>query len=145
MLWRFHYYRELFYCYKTLKNFKEYCRYRSGEEKTIDKLILKDGSCITLQNKSNINIFKDIFMFKEYKIDGIRLKKKANIIDVGGNVGIFSLWANKEYSQCNVFSYEPSPDTYTFLQKNTENKDNIITFEKAVAAHPGRAHLVVYS
>ena len=65
------------------------------------------------------------------------------IFDVGANIGQFSKAVNHFYPKANVFSFEPDPDTFIKLKKNTKdykmikahnyafgNKDGVIEFNK---------------
>ncbi|MBS0242909.1 MAG: FkbM family methyltransferase [Proteobacteria bacterium] len=42
-----------------------------------------------------------------------------DILDVGGNVGAFALWAVRRWPDSRVHSFEPNPDTYEFFKRNT--------------------------
>jgi FkbM family methyltransferase len=49
-----------------------------------------------------------------YELMGVR-----TVLDIGANVGAFSLWALKTWPGCAVFSFEPSPSNVALLRKNT--------------------------
>ncbi len=55
------------------------------------------------------------------------------ILDLGANVGSFSLWANSRWPNSTIHSYEPNPDTFALLSKNVSRLPNIITHNQAVA------------
>lgn len=44
------------------------------------------------------------------------LRKNMNVVDVGANLGIYTLHAGR--AGCTVFSYEPTPTTFKLLQQN---------------------------
>jgi FkbM family methyltransferase len=56
----------------------------------------------------------------EYEHVGLTPRPKDRVIDVGANVGIFSLWAERRGAA--VIAYEPSPATFTFLVSNTQGR-----------------------
>lgn len=64
-------------------------------------------------------IFKDIFINKEYdtKTD---LNNKI-IFDVGGNMGIFSLWINEHFHNVKVYCFEPIKELIDIAKHNIQH------------------------
>ena len=64
-------------------------------------------------------IYDEIFNKKDYLQHGIELKQGDIVFDVGANIGLFTLFADKA---CNhggtIFAFEPIPDNFMILQKN---------------------------
>ncbi|KTD55966.1 methoxymalonyl CoA synthase [Legionella sainthelensi] len=64
----------------------------------------------------------EIFSQKTYLLDFLSLNPGAVIVDVGANIGIFSLFA---LQHCNynaeIYCFEPIPMTFFCLQKNLEH------------------------
>lgn len=62
------------------------------------------------------------FSFASYKINR-RLKEKVDtlntIIDAGANQGQFALMASEFFPEAKIYSYEPLPEIYIVLKKNT--------------------------
>ncbi len=48
----------------------------------------------------------------------IKLKKKFHYLDIGANIGIYSLIASKNPSCIRINSFEPNPEIYNNLRKN---------------------------
>jgi FkbM family methyltransferase len=72
--------------------------------------------------------------FKQFIHEGM------TIIDIGANIGYYSLIASKlTGKEGQVYAFEPIPNTYEILQKNIElNKlTNVKTYQKAVIDHKG--------
>lgn len=84
--------------------------------------------------------FKEIFMENAYAV-GIKKKIKDNpvIIDIGANVGFFTLFAASKYPHCTIYSYEPIYSNFRQLIKNRElnGRERINCFNKAVCGHNG--------
>lgn len=59
-----------------------------------------------------------------YVAHGLALRPGAVVVDVGANIGIFSLWA---YEQCakdaRIYAFEPIPATFAMLQANFQRID----------------------
>lgn len=72
-------------------------------------------------------IWKEIFFDKDYNIQH-NLDGKV-IFDIGCNIGVFSLWLNKNYNNITVHCFEPIPDLFNAASNNiNHNKKNNNTF-----------------
>ncbi len=90
--------------------------------------------------------FKEIFMDNAYFIGLKRpLKENSIIIDIGANVGFFSLFAISKLPNANIYAYEPFEANFKQLLKNVAmNKiSSILCFNKAVAGYSGRLRLYI--
>ncbi len=65
--------------------------------------------------------------------DGVGL----DILDVGANVGSFALWATARWPGSIVTSFEPHPETFEFLKRNTHLRRDIVAINAAL--FPGAA------
>jgi FkbM family methyltransferase len=54
------------------------------------------------------------------------------ILDIGANVGSFALWASRRWPGSVVHSYEPNPETFEILKRNTAGMDDIHCVNAAV-------------
>ena len=52
--------------------------------------------------------------------------KPPRILDVGGNVGLFSVWAMERFPGCQITSYEPMPGNLKYLRKNVGDKVTVV-------------------
>lgn len=73
---------------------------------------------------------------KQYNPPSFEIKPYDTIVEVGGHIGSFSVYAARKAPQGRVVVYEPDPGNFTYLQKNIHlNKLSNITAKKiAVAA-----------
>lgn len=105
-----------------------------GSTELVD-LRTKDGLVITIrQNHADATTVAEIFQSDSYT-RGMKLPKNPVIIDVGGFVGDFSLYAAKRLSAKRVIVCEPSPRNWKLLLKNIEAngyQDRIEPINKAV-------------
>ncbi len=63
-------------------------------------------------------LYEEIFVEKTYLKHGVNLGDGDVVIDIGANIGMFSLFVAREYPGCTVFAFEPSPATFELLSAN---------------------------
>jgi FkbM family methyltransferase len=56
------------------------------------------------------------------------------ILDIGGNVGGFCLWANKRWANSKIYSYEPIKNNFNLLKENTKDINNIVISNVAIGS-----------
>ncbi|KAM3441309.1 hypothetical protein NHJ13734_002887 [Beauveria thailandica] len=61
-------------------------------------------------------IYKEIFGDNCY--DVAQLSDPRFIVDVGANIGLFSVYMKKRFPACQVVAFEPAPDTFAVLTRN---------------------------
>lgn len=88
----------------------------------------------------NTSIFSEIVEINSYRVSKQDFVGK-NIIDIGANIGLFSLLAN-EYGAEKIVAVEPQPATIEILKKNTAGK-GIIIIEKAIGKFGEFAEIVM--
>ena len=63
-------------------------------------------------------IYDEIFEGRTYAHPNVKLPEHATIIDVGANIGLFAIWAAREYRPKTILAYEASPTTHDCLVEN---------------------------
>lgn len=83
-------------------------------------LSFPDGLAVVYRNKFEAEVlYKEIFEDKVYQHAGIHLRENATIIDVGANIGMFSLYAGLHLDNARIYAFEPVEDIYQLLVENT--------------------------
>jgi hypothetical protein len=62
-------------------------------------------------------VFRDVILDDEYGLECLPLSPRT-ILDVGANVGIFSLWAGANFPGAAIHSYEPNAALQQYLRDN---------------------------
>jgi len=63
-------------------------------------------------------IYREVFELQAYLRHGIRLPARACIVDVGANIGLFSLLAAQICEAPRIIAVEPNPTIHALLQEN---------------------------
>jgi FkbM family methyltransferase len=84
-----------------------------------------------------------VWKFGDYKSKGLTIQPKDTIIDIGGHIGSFSIWAAKQANRGQVFTFEPNHENFGLLQENQKinNVSNLKVFNLAVADKAGEITL----
>lgn len=142
--------REIFFALKFFKNPRPYFLERVGfsSSKTI-LLRLRNGiSYFIPTNKNEIYIINEIWNIGTYNYLSRFITDNSIVIDIGANIGIFSIKAAKSAKNVKVFSFEPFEENFEMLKKNVHLnslQDNIRIVRKAVAGKPGELELFYQS
>ena len=74
-------------------------------------------------------VHKEIFEDRSYLKNGITLNDGDCVIDVGANIGLFTLFVQQECKGPTIYAFEPSPPVYELLAANASlYGSNIKTF-----------------
>jgi FkbM family methyltransferase len=65
-------------------------------------------------------IYTEMFVDNTYLQHGISLPENACVVDVGANVGIFSLFVKSQRPEARVLAFEPMPNNLRALRMNLE-------------------------
>jgi len=104
---------------------------------------LSDGTKFLISHYLDILTIKEIFLERQYEIHG---KSIRTIIDIGGNIGTFSIAASRQYPKAKIVTYEPASSTYKLLVDNVGlNKIfNIKVKKEAVGKKQGESKFYVH-
>ncbi|SFF10403.1 methyltransferase, FkbM family/non-ribosomal peptide synthase domain TIGR01720/amino acid adenylation domain-containing protein [Chitinophaga sp. CF118] len=80
---------------------------------------LQNGLSAYAYNKSEVELlFEEIFTDSVYIKYGITIPDNACVVDIGANIGMFSVYANKVAKGVKVYAFEPLPPIYSLLELN---------------------------
>lgn len=109
---------------------------------------LRTGQTIYLRNifGADFYVTMEIFGRDDYGIRGIKLSETPTIIDMGANIGAFTLFVSHLFPQAKIFAFEPEHTNYKTLIKNINaNAINARAFPVAIAKDDGMSWLSVDS
>src|SRR5206468_5436914 len=99
------------------------------EDTQIHTIKLKNGLNLKVNKSSgDLTTLFEVFIDEDYKFNF--KNSYINILDIGANVGYFSLYAAKKFPKAMIFAFEPFPDTFQRLNEHIKlnSIDNVKTF-----------------
>ena len=102
-----------------------------------------DLSVIDPHERDTRYIYDEVFVNQIYYHPKMQLPRFPVVIDVGANIGLYSIWAARRYQPKAIYCYEASPLTYAYLADNVARLldgevTKVQTYNRAVAGLVGR-------
>lgn len=88
----------------------------SNRRSRLTSLDTLGGQKIYIDSFMGFYIFDEIYIQKIYERD----IRPANILDIGANIGLFTLWAYQRWAPTKMISVEPEPRNFEVLKKNVK-------------------------
>ncbi|WP_165252326.1 FkbM family methyltransferase [Paludisphaera soli] len=90
-------------------------------------------------------LFDEIFRERVYLRNGVELGEGDVVLDVGANLGLFSLFLGETLRDVTVHAFEPIPDIFAFLRRNTSGMGaRIVASNVGLSDREGRAAFAYY-
>lgn len=90
-------------------------------------------------------LYKEIFEDEAYiPAGGLEMPERPVVVDVGANIGMFSLWAAGKWPGARLFSFEPVPRTFEALRRNVAHLPDVKVFNLALGDTRQRRELTFY-
>ncbi|PRY39484.1 FkbM family methyltransferase [Umezawaea tangerina] len=107
---------------------------------------LPDGTVLTELNRYETTyLHQEVLVDQAYRLDVLDLPPDAVVLDVGANIGMFSLAVARTLPRCRVVAFEPAPDAYAALVANVEDLAlPVVCLPWALGAESGRTTMTVY-
>ncbi len=98
-----------------------------------------NGVIMYSRNKKEAQLlYEEIFLNNSYVRNGITLPENGCILDVGANIGMFSIYANLASRGLSIYCFEPIPPTFELLKLNVSlYKGNFELFDVGLSDSVG--------
>jgi FkbM family methyltransferase len=124
---------------RLFKNYDAYFRALHHKNAASTVLEMCDGLKVRIRNNVlDARIIREIFVEQSYAAH-VDLPPDPVVVDIGGYIGDFSLYAVKRLGASRVIVFEPARENFEVLQKNVRLNNyerRIIAVNKAVANNP---------
>ena len=113
---------------------------------TRKRCILPNGLEIVHLNRYETDyVYKEIFEDECYLKHGIRLPDGATVVDIGANIGLFSIFVMSRCRNPKIYAFEPAPVAYDLLKANCDAYGaGTQTFNFGVSDRQGTATFTFY-
>jgi FkbM family methyltransferase len=107
---------------------------------------LPNGMAIARLTRSEVDfLYADIFERNAYTKHGLSIHPGACVVDVGANIGLFSLFAHEQSQGGAIYAFEPVPELFQFLRVNLRLYDvNAQLYQYGLARSPGTTTITYY-
>jgi len=112
----------------------------------LSRYTLPNGLEVAHLNRNETEyVYTEIFEDECYLRHGIHLPEDAIVIDIGANIGLFSLFVRGRRPRASVYAYEPNPIAFRALKANCEaHGPGLRPFNVGVSERCGSAPLSFY-
>lgn len=103
-------------------------------------LRLRSGEILTFEERIDLVVFWMVFVRHHYPVNS----SDRVILDVGANIGIFTIYAARQSPGARIIAVEPFPDTRSRLQRHLEENrlvERVTVLDCALAAETGRGEM----
>lgn len=99
----------------------------------------RDGSTFLIRGRMDVWALKETFLDRFYGRYGAFPRDGWNVIDIGGGIGDFTIWAARDNPRSRVAAYEPFTGSRELLEKNValNHLTNISVHGEAVTDRSG--------
>ncbi|HLM68428.1 MAG TPA: amino acid adenylation domain-containing protein, partial [Longimicrobium sp.] len=105
-----------------------------------------NGMTVVPQSRAEAeHFYHDIFEKRIYLRRGVTLEPGDTVVDVGGNIGTFALFASRQAPGGRIYTFEPAPPVYQRLRANLAlNGAAARAFEHGIAGSERTARFTFY-
>ena len=112
--------------------------------------LIEDGEGLTFQHLGRAEaefLYQEIFVRRAYFQSGVSLPPtgQPTVVDVGANIGLFSLACYRANPRCRLVAVEPAPAAFAVLERNLSHVPGATCVRQALAdSAAARGELTVY-
>jgi FkbM family methyltransferase len=107
---------------------------------------LKNGiSLVAPLNFPLLSIIEEIYMDRCYEPDYVQIAAGDFIVDIGANIGVFTISVASRHPEAHLIAVEPSPQALEFLNRNVALNGLHNVRILSCACWGGNGHAVLYS
>ena len=112
-----------------------------GSGRPVQRLEFRSGAVLSGPASAHLGfLFGEIWIDRVYTPKGYEVQDGDVVIDVGANIGVFSLFAALVARDVEVFAYEPFSQNAALLRANVDGirQSRVRVFEQAVGGRSGK-------
>lgn len=110
----------------------------------LSNALLPDGRTVHCVNAYEVDFSAHEIFNEDLSVYGLDMPADGLYLDVGANIGLFSLYIVGKCPQATVFAFEPMPAAFAALERNIiEFGPSVVPFLMGLGASPGLVEVIV--
>jgi amino acid adenylation domain-containing protein/FkbM family methyltransferase len=107
---------------------------------------LPNGAAVVTVDRAEAELLHErTFVRSGYLKHGVEIPENACVLDIGANIGMFSLLVDQRAPGSRILAFEPTPEAYRALSLNAEIHGlRALVLECAVGAEPGTTSITYF-
>jgi FkbM family methyltransferase len=101
------------------------------------------GKRIYYESPLGLADYQSILTRHELLVSQCHIKDTGTVVDLGANVGYFTLLAAEKFPRARVIAFEPVQRVFRCLSENTKDRGNVEICRMAISNYEGRAFMHV--
>ena len=102
-----------------------------------------DGDRVYYDSRYGIAGYQRILTTHNYLLNLFAIRDIDTVVDVGANVGYFSLMCKKLYTNCTIHAFEPVPDAFRLLKLNVGSSSKVYLYQQACGEKSGTEQMLI--
>ena len=102
-----------------------------------------DGDRVYYDSRYGIAGYQRILTTHNYLLNLFAIRDIDTVVDVGANVGYFSLMCKKRYTDCTIHAFEPMPDAFRLLKLNVGSSSKVHLYQQACGEKSGTEQMLI--
>lgn len=127
---------------RSIRNWPLYCFNYVTRRKQSSRYYWRNGLCLIDATGTLVGTIAVVFIRREYGT----LYNLQTIVDIGANMGAFSIYAAAISPKSRIYCYEPEEHNFEFLKENVRVnslENRVSVFKKAVGSNSGERDLII--
>ena len=110
-------------------------------EISLNKIVMSIRTTSLMTKTVDLYMAVSCIIWQQYEHPEYKIDRESVVLDIGGHIGSFALWASRSAGKVVVF--EPERDNFEALKRNIRNNpaNNITAVNQAVSAKTGQINL----
>ena len=102
-------------------------------------ITLRNGCQFKVRSLMDVWIIKETCLDHDYEVNATAIQAGWTVVDIGAGLGDFTLAVAYAHPHCQVYAYEPFPESYALLEENVSLNaiGKVKAFPIAVGAYSG--------
>ncbi len=142
--WRSNLMKERWFYFVTLQNWRAVTRTRLYRE-PLSEFVFRGNTRVRFEGLPPLQILNEVWRAKHYTPPESTDLYPQTVVDIGANIGLFTLFAARQWRNATILAFEPEPRNFVQLQENVRlsNVTNVSCHRAAISSRTGSETLYI--